>query len=76
MTPTVQYWFALLEVLPPDQREELAHQLLGSLMSFADENVAAEWRSEIARRSDEVFAGTAASIDGDEFEEELRNLVP
>lgn len=54
--------------LRPSERELLTHDLLVSLddSSDSDDCVEAAWATEIARRSAEVYSGTAKLVDMDE----------
>lgn len=53
--------------LPQDERAELARELIKSLDEPHDADAAAAWDDEILRRLDSVDAGTAGTIDRDEF---------
>lgn len=48
--------------LPPEGRAALASSLLASLDDTVDEGAELEWEREIARRVDELKAGTVATI--------------
>jgi putative addiction module component (TIGR02574 family) len=61
--------------LNDDERAELAHDLVASLDGEADRNVAHDWDAEVARRLDEVDAGTARLIDREEFSRRLRERL-
>jgi putative addiction module component (TIGR02574 family) len=53
--------------LPANERAQLAHDLVTSLDGLADSNLAGAWDAEILRRLDELQAGTARTIDREEF---------
>jgi len=52
--------------LPEAERAALARDLLASLDGPADPDAAQEWEAEIAKRLEDVQAGTAQTIDADE----------
>lgn len=61
--------------LPTSQRSELAAILLGSLeddLPTSQKRSPAESRDELTRRSDELHAGTAATIDAGESIEQAK----
>jgi putative addiction module component (TIGR02574 family) len=52
--------------LPPEQREKLVEQLLGSLKESAVQELDASWKAEIAKRLTEYDSGAVAAIDAEE----------
>ena len=52
--------------LLPEERAELAAELLASLDGPADVDADAAWREEIERRARRVLSGESAGIDRDE----------
>ena len=61
--------------LPPDERMQLAEDLLSSLHGPADPDVQAAWDAEISRRLGEVEAGTAKLIPAADVFAEARRLI-
>lgn len=58
--------------LPELERAALAHELVASLDAPADPGAAVAWDAEITRRLAALDAGTAQTIDRDEFRRRLR----
>ncbi len=58
--------------LPQEARAALAGQLLGSLDAQVDENAAAEWSQEIARRLAEIDSGAVKAIPWNEAKKAIR----
>jgi putative addiction module component (TIGR02574 family) len=54
------------------ERAELARDLVKSLDGPADISAAMDWDVEIVRRIEQIDAGTARTIDRDEFSRRLR----
>jgi len=60
--------------LPPEERAQLAEDLLASLQEGADVVVEAAWDEEIRLRLDEVERGTAILIPAEEVFAEARRI--
>ena len=58
---------------PPAERVSLAERLLESVDNFASEKVDRAWRTEIARRVEEVESGKESGISSQEVFAEARN---
>jgi len=54
------------------ERAELARDLVKSLDGPADMTAVKDWDSEIVRRIEQIDAGTATTIDRDEFSRRLK----
>lgn len=52
--------------LPPTERAALARDLLASLDGPADVGATEAWETEIARRLDDLQAGSAQTVEADE----------
>lgn len=61
--------------LPPDERVQLAEELLSSLHGPADPDVQFAWDAEISRRLAEVEAGTARLVPAADVFAEARRLI-
>ena len=58
--------------LPPEEREQLVEELVASLPNdFASKDVERAWLDEVARRSDEIDAGTAEMVELSEVREQI-----
>ena len=66
---------ALALALEPEDREELAYELLRSLEGEADEGVAEAWLAEVRRRSEEVRTGKVELVPWDEVKRKARALL-
>ena len=58
--------------LPPEERAELACDLLLSLDSLSEQEIEQLWLEEASRREAEIDAGTARLIPGDQVFAEAR----
>jgi putative addiction module component (TIGR02574 family) len=54
------------------ERAELARDLVKSLDGPADMTAVKDWDSEIVRRIEQIDAGTAKTVDRDEFSRRLK----
>jgi putative addiction module component (TIGR02574 family) len=61
-------------LLSPQERAELAEQLLSSLETLTEAEVEQLWFQEAARRADEIDKGEAVRIPADEVDREARSL--
>ena len=61
--------------LPEAERAEMARNLVKSLDGPADATAADDWDQEIGRRIEQIDAGTARSIDRQEFSRRLKDRV-
>jgi putative addiction module component (TIGR02574 family) len=61
--------------LPEAQRAELAQGLVASLDGTNDASAARAWDDEILRRIKELEAGTAATINREEFRHRIRERL-
>jgi putative addiction module component (TIGR02574 family) len=61
--------------LPAAERAEMARNLVKSLDGPADATAAEDWDQEIGRRIEQIDAGTARSIDRQEFGRRLKDRV-
>jgi len=61
--------------LPEAERAELAHGLVASLDGPNDEAAAGAWDEEILRRMKELEAGTATTVNRDEFRRRIRERL-
>ena len=61
--------------LPPEQRAELAEQLLSSLEPLSQAEVEKLWFAEAARRADEIDQGQAKRYSADEVREQAQALL-
>jgi putative addiction module component (TIGR02574 family) len=62
-------------LLSPQERAELAEQLLSSLETLTEAAVEQLWFQEAARRADEIDKGEAGCIPADEVDREARSLL-
>jgi putative addiction module component (TIGR02574 family) len=62
MSPELDDLLQKAMALPPEARAALASSLIESLDQNVDEDAEAAWQQEIARRMDEVQAGTAKTV--------------
>ncbi|MBL1263956.1 addiction module protein [Candidatus Methylomicrobium oryzae] len=62
-------------LLSPQERAELAEQLLSSLDTLTEAEVEQLWFQEVARRADELDRGEAVRIPADEVDREARSLL-
>jgi len=58
--------------LPPDERAELAHDLIVSLDETVDTEYAAAWDTEIERRIKEIKSGKAKGRPAEDILAEIR----
>lgn len=57
--------------LPSPVRAQFAHEILASLDDAAEAGAEEHWLAEVARRADDVLAGTAELEDADIVHEQL-----
>jgi putative addiction module component (TIGR02574 family) len=62
-------------LLSPQERAELAEQLLSSLETLTEAEIEQLWFQEAARRADEIDKGEAVRIPADEVDREARSLL-
>jgi putative addiction module component (TIGR02574 family) len=62
-------------LLSPQERAELAEQLLSSLDNLTEAEVEQLWFQEAARRADELDQGGVVRIPADEVDREARSLL-
>jgi putative addiction module component (TIGR02574 family) len=67
LKPSAQQILSAAMTLPPEEREEIAEQLLGSLEGDGETSLSPAWQTEIRRRLKEIDEGTAELVDGEEF---------
>ena len=63
------------KTLPPEERSQLAEELLASLQEWAGTEIEAAWDSEILRRLDEVERGVAILIPSEDVFAEARRIA-
>ena len=63
-------------ILPPDQRLELARQLLESVDTEPQFGAAAAWEEEIARRIEAFSPGESKAVPAGEVFARLRHIAP
>ncbi len=61
--------------LPPEERAQLAEELLASLQGFQSIEIETAWDSEILRRLDEVERGVAILIPAEDVFAEARRIT-
>lgn len=61
--------------LPPDERAELAHRLIGSLDEAADAEADAAGHAEARSRLDQITRGEVQPIAGDELFRRVRQRL-
>lgn len=61
--------------LPEDERAELMHDVIASLDGPADDGVEEAWAEEIARRIEEIRAGSVQMVDAAEVMERIAARV-
>ncbi len=61
-----------LSRLPDEDRVELAEFLLDSLDPSYEEQIAAEWESELKRREEDILTGRTVGIPAEQVMAELR----
>ena len=76
MTTNAQRILTEAMALDPDERNEIAEQLLGSVEPSTDPAYMAAWETEIRRRIDDVDAGRVTMIPADRALEMIRGAVP
>lgn len=67
---TKQAW-----TLPPEERAQLAEELIASLHDGADPEIEAAWDKEILRRLEEVRQGTAILVPAEDVFAEARRIA-
>ncbi len=63
------------QTLAPEERAQLAQELLESVDREADPDVQAAWEAEIAKRIATYEGGTATLVSADDVFEEARRLT-
>ena len=63
------------KALPPEERAQLAEELLASLQEWEGTEIEAAWDSEILRRLDEVERGVAILIPSEDVFAEARRIT-
>ena len=76
MSETLDMWKSRLFTLPSGERAELAQFLIESLGPDEDDGAEAAWDEELARRSEEIRAGTVQGKSADQVFAELRARFP
>jgi len=61
--------------LPDKERADMAGSLIDSLDRTVDENAEAAWQEEIARRLEEVRAGTVKTTSWNEVQQKAHTLL-
>jgi putative addiction module component (TIGR02574 family) len=74
MSPELSDLLKQALALPMDERAALANTLLDSLET-ANQSVQEAWDEEVARRMEDLKAGTAVSLPWEELHRELLTLV-
>lgn len=62
--------------LTPEERADVAAELLASLDEPADEDVEGAWAEEIERRARRVLAGESTGVDWAEARARISNILP
>jgi putative addiction module component (TIGR02574 family) len=75
MSPELDDLLQKAMALPPEARAALASSLIESLDQNVDEDAEAAWQQEIARRMDEVRAGTAKTVPWSEVKRKGQALL-
>jgi putative addiction module component (TIGR02574 family) len=75
MTLAIEKWKSELSALTAQERAELAHFLIGSLVPEADPDVEAAWDVELSRRADEIKSGKAEGNPAEQVFVEQRQRV-
>jgi putative addiction module component (TIGR02574 family) len=75
MSPELDELLQKAMALPPEARAALASSLIESLDQNVDEDAEAAWQQEIARRMDEVQAGTAKTVPWSEVKRKGQALL-
>ena len=60
--------------LPLSERAHLVHLLLDSLDASSESDIQAIWLNEARRRADEIDAGKARLVSGEELERQVQAL--
>lgn len=63
------------KTLPPEERAQLAEELLASLQGWQSIEIETAWDSEILRRLDEVERGVAILIPAEDVFAEARRIT-
>ena len=61
--------------LPPEERAQLAEELLASLQGWQSIEIETDWDSEILRRLDEIERGVAILIPAEDVFAEARRIT-
>ncbi len=72
MSHSTDDWMNQLSALPPEERAELAYQLLQSLDDEADPDWEEAWAAELQRRTDAIATGQATEEPAAKVIAELR----
>lgn len=62
-------------LLPPEERAQLAEQLLSSLDALTETEIEQLWFQEAQRRADEMDKGLVERVPADEVDREARTLL-
>ena len=62
-------------MLPPEERAQLAEDLLASLQEDGNPEIEAAWDEEICRRLDEIERGVAKLVPAEEVFAEARRIT-
>jgi len=77
MTEAAEKLKSALSALPPEDRAELAHFLIGSLgPEKTDEDAEAAWIAELQRRFDDMQSGRVTGVPVEQVFAELRKKYP
>ena len=61
--------------LSPDERAELARELIASLDGEADPGVEAAWSAEITRRAERVLSGESQGVPWETVKQDVRAAI-
>jgi len=76
MTEAAEKLKPALSALPPEDRAELAHFLIGSLDPETDEDAEAAWIAELQRRFEDMQSGRVTGVPAEQVFAELRKKYP
>jgi putative addiction module component (TIGR02574 family) len=76
MTPDAYHLLSEALKLPPEEREDLAARLMGSITGAKQsEQLDPDWDEEIAHRVEDLIAGRVKTIPAEEMHREMRERI-